>query len=951
MSEDKAAEIEALRREAAVCRACSLWKNATQTVFGEGPADADILFVGEQPGDREDRVGRPFVGPAGLIFDKALADAGIDRRRAYVTNAVKHFKFEPRGKLRLHKRPNVAEINVCRRWLFAEIEVLRPSLVVALGATAAQSLAGRPVAIGKNRGDTFALESGLRVFVTAHPSSLLRAPDEAAREAAYALFVKDFALSARSPRRFPGLGHLSERRDNSAPAGTINRGGRCRQISPSPNDPRVMHFEPGFLASIIVILLTARLFGEAAQRLGQPAVMGQLIAGIVLGPSFFGLFLPHAEQALFSANPAQKAVLQGFAEFGVLLLLMLTGMEVDLSLLRRIGWASLSISLTGIAVPFACGAALGLLAPSSLIPNAGQRLATALFLGVSLSISSIKIVAMVVRDMNFARRDLGQIIIASSIIEDSLGWIIISIILGIAGAGAVEIGRLTGTIVGVALFVVVSLTIGRRLVADAIRLVNDAFAGEFMVLTLILAIMGAMALITQAIGVQTVLGTFVAGVLIGESPILTKQIAEQLRSMIAALFAPIFFALAGLNSDLTFLKSPEALALAVSLVVVASVGKFAGAFLGGAIGRLSRAESLALAIGMNARGSTEIIVASIGLSVGALTPTLFSMIVAMAVLTTCVMPPTLRWALARTPFRPGEQERLDREAFEAKGFVANMERFLVAASDHANGRLASRLVGILAGSRGQPATVLNVQSRSAPLLPQAEGRSMADDLKAGADHARATRPEEAAETRDVAVKARPEGAAFEDALSEEAPKGYDLLVIGLDPAQMPEGGFNPKIAASAHSFDGPVAVVIARGVHKQDPSATLKILALITGAANARRAAEVAIELARAARAELTILLLSAASTSQRRRALLNRHEDAALKEIVEIADGRDQNVRILSRSAKNWPNAILREADAMRATLIVLGVSVQPGEALLFGETANDLLEKSPQSVLFVAS
>jgi uracil-DNA glycosylase family protein len=191
MTDDKSVEIESLRREAAECRACPLWRDATQTVFGEGPAEADIVFVGEQPGDREDRVGRPFVGPAGLMFDKALAEAGVDRKRAYVTNAVKHFKFEPRGKLRLHKRPNVGEINVCRRWLLSEIDVLKPRLIVALGATAAQSLAGRPVAIGKNRGETLTLADGLRVFVTVHPSSLLRLPDEADKRAAYALFVED----------------------------------------------------------------------------------------------------------------------------------------------------------------------------------------------------------------------------------------------------------------------------------------------------------------------------------------------------------------------------------------------------------------------------------------------------------------------------------------------------------------------------------------------------------------------------------------------------------------------------------------------------------------------------------------------------------------------------------------------------------------------------------------
>jgi Kef-type K+ transport system membrane component KefB/nucleotide-binding universal stress UspA family protein len=712
-------------------------------------------------------------------------------------------------------------------------------------------------------------------------------------------------------------------------------------------------FQPGFLTSIVVILLVSRLFGEGAQRLGQPAVIGQLVAGLLLGPSCLGTIWPHAQRLMFPPDPAQKAMLQAFAEYGILLLLALTGMETDRRLLRKIGRPAISVSLTGIAVPFLCGATLGFVLPQSLLPSAGRRLTTALFLGVALSISSIKIVAAVMREANFERRDLGQILIASSILEDSLGWIIIAVILGVAGRGAIEFDRLAWTVAGVGLFLAASLTVGRRIVASAIRIVNDAFVGEFMVLTLILLIVGAMALVTQAIGVQTVLGAFVAGVLVGESPILTRAIATQLRSMVAGLFAPLFFALAGLNADLTVLKSPEVLALTLALIAVACFGKFLGAFGGGALGRLSNAESLALAVGMNARGSTEIIIASIGLSTGALTPSLYSMIVAMAVLTTLAMPPTLRWALARVPFRPGEQERLEREAFEAKGFVARMERFLVAASDHPNGRLASRLIGLIAGPRGQPATVLEIESDDVSASPKPTG-PMVSDMQRGADQARGSRPDEAADAPEVAIKARAEGRGMESALAGEAPKGYDFLVIGLDPANMPEGGFNPEIAASARSFDGPVGVAVARGAHKRDPASPLKILAPVTGEASARRGAELAIELARAARAPLTILSLSPPNRGRDRargQALADRHEEAVLKEIVEIADRRDQPVRIRSRTSPNWPDAILREAESEGASLIVLGVTLRPSEAVLFGETANRLLEASSRSLLFVAS
>jgi uracil-DNA glycosylase len=184
-------KFDSLRRKAASCPACPLWKDATQTVFGEGPPSADVMFVGEQPGDREDREGRPFVGPAGLLLDKALVEAGLDRKRIYVTNAVKHFKFEQRGKRRLHKRPNTSEIKRCRRWLFEEIEAVSPHLIVALGATAAHGLTGRATAVQSNRGSVLTVDKGQRVFMTIHPSALLRLQDEEEKRSGYQSFVND----------------------------------------------------------------------------------------------------------------------------------------------------------------------------------------------------------------------------------------------------------------------------------------------------------------------------------------------------------------------------------------------------------------------------------------------------------------------------------------------------------------------------------------------------------------------------------------------------------------------------------------------------------------------------------------------------------------------------------------------------------------------------------------
>lgn len=200
--------LDALRRTASSCTACALHQQATQTVFGEGPCPAPLMLVGEQPGNDEDLSGKPFVGPAGRLLDKALAEAGIDRRRAYVTNVVKHFKFIVRGKKRIHQKPNVLQIEACRPWLDAEIDRVTPDVIVALGAVAAQALYGSSVRVTKQRGIQIDSDLPARSFATVHPSSILRIPDRAARAEAYERFVDDLraavGTSARARRRAAG---------------------------------------------------------------------------------------------------------------------------------------------------------------------------------------------------------------------------------------------------------------------------------------------------------------------------------------------------------------------------------------------------------------------------------------------------------------------------------------------------------------------------------------------------------------------------------------------------------------------------------------------------------------------------------------------------------------------------------------------------------------------------
>ena len=716
-----------------------------------------------------------------------------------------------------------------------------------------------------------------------------------------------------------------------------------------------------FIGEIVVLMLVGRMLGEAMVRLRQPAVMGQLIAGLLLGPSFFGLLFPDAQHALFPRNPEQKAMIDGISQFGILLLLLLTGMETDLKLVRQTGRASIFASLMGILIPFICGVGLGEMLPDSLLPDPGKRLITSLFLGTALSIASVKIVAMVVREMNFMRRVVGQVILASAIIDDSVGWIIVSIIFSLALHGSIEPISLAQSVLGTILFMVASLTIGRRMVFFAIRWVNDNFVSEYAVITAILIIMGVMALITYLIGVHTVLGAFVAGVLIGESPILTRHIDEQLRGLITAFFAPVFFGIAGLTADLTILADPKIALFTAGLVLVASIGKFTGAFIGAELGGLTRREGFALACGMNARGSTEVIIATVGLSMGALSQDLFTMIVAMAVLTTTAMPPTLRWALGRIPMRKEEKQRLEREELEERGFVPNLERLLIAVDDSPNGKFASRVAGMLAGTRGMPATVLHIPdpSKIESTMPDNEDKVGAvpkDQDKKPDGKKEEAKPENGKKNGKAKKKAEPEeekaeevGEAVQQAaaqttskqkkeekvdapvevttivheqpspalIAEEAKKGYDVFIVGLGQTSKQNKEFDKGVTNLAKGFDGPLIISAVRDDLSKKPEGKFDILIPVNGTEPSRRAAEVAITLARATKAKVTVLYVAIRTATRRgaRRGIrTRRHEEAILKDIVAIADGYNMSIRTAVVAERAADEAILRRARAPQA-------------------------------------
>jgi nucleotide-binding universal stress UspA family protein len=463
---------------------------------------------------------------------------------------------------------------------------------------------------------------------------------------------------------------------------------------------------------------------------------------------------------------------------------------------------------------------------------------------------------------------------------------------------------------------------------------------------------------------------------------------------------PVFFGMSGLAADLTILKSGQIALLTAALVVIASVGKFSGAFVGAMIGRLKWREGVALGCAMNARGSTEVIVASIGLSMGALTQNLYTMIVTMAVITTMAMPPMLRAALTGLPMSKEEEIRIQREAMDQKGFLPQVERLLLAVDESLVGRTAARLAGLLAGAQGMPVTILKLQNGQAsqssakqkdlrgndsgdtpetekeqPGRPGHVEQSAAKDVAQKALSGAQSREENAAElkadpvAREVKAGAKKSAAkmiadeaepdpekvhltarvpvdAAAAVVKDEARKGYDLMFIGLDGSIQKDGGFAPGVTHLAAGFEGPLVVFANSGGEKLQLTARSRLLVPVNGSPPSRRAAEIAFALARSSGAKVKILFVSQTDGRSRTRA----REEGVLKDMARLGERYDvaASTRISSRSAAS--GAILKEA-GRNTMMIVMGVSARPGEELFFGNTVTEVLKEWKGAALLIAS
>lgn len=593
-----------------------------------------------------------------------------------------------------------------------------------------------------------------------------------------------------------------------------------------------------FLIEFLLLLGCARALGEVARRVNQPPVIGELLAGVVLGPSLFGAILPSVFAGVFPAQGVPPLLLQLLAQFGVILLLLTSGIEVDLDLVRHQAKPALLVALGGVVVPFLCGYGLAALLPTTLVAHSSARPVFLLFIATALSISAIPVIVKILLDMDLMRRDVGQLTLAAGVINDAAGWFLLAMVAGIATAHALPLNGLAVSIVGTLLFAVFCFTIGYRVIRILVHWVDDHFGGDSATLSAVLVLGLAGAAVTQALHVEAFLGAFLIGVQLSRIPRVTRAARGQLEAMTIGVFAPVFFAVAGLKVNVPALLSPTLLAVLGAVILVASVGKFVGTYLGARLAGVAPWMSAALGSGMNARGAVEIIVATVGLQLGVLTVPMYSIIVTMAVATSVMAPPLLRWTLGRTPLDRGEQQRLQREAREAQSFLHGLRRMLVPVRDGRYALVASAVVAHLAGARAVEAVALHVQI-------EGESGPAVDLPRAAGDEGRVEWQQRSARTSSRVEIA--------DAILAEAERDYDLLVVG-DTAERPDSGlFGPVVDRVVRA--APCTVLVLHAPHwRQDGIQMRRILLPTTGTRADMQSAEFAVALARSTGAEVLAL-------------------------------------------------------------------------------------------------
>lgn len=705
-----------------------------------------------------------------------------------------------------------------------------------------------------------------------------------------------------------------------------------------------------FLIQLSVLLLLARLLGQAARRLGQPAVVGEIAAGVVLGPSVLGQLAPDVFEWLFPVDALQSGLLFAIGWVGVILLLLATGFETDLTLVRKLGKAAFWVTVGSLVVPFAFGLASGLAAPGTLVGDDVGRSGFALFLAAALTISSLPVIAMILNELGLQRRNVGQLAIAVAMASDVIGWILLGLIAGLASSGEFDVDHLVSVTVGLVAFLGAAVLLGQRIFDAILREMRRQGLGPGGWVTMMIVFALGLGAITQAIKVEAVFGAFIAGILIGRSRYRSHEAEDQIEVITTSFAAPVFFGLAGLRIDLTALGDATVAVWTGIVVAAAAASKIIGSMVGARVAGLPRREGMALGTALNARGALGLVVATVGLTLGILNEQSYTILVLMAVATSMTAAPVLRRLMADWKGSPEEEVRLRREAKLAGNVLVRPGRVLLASQGGPASAWAAELVGTSMPPES-PVTVFGVgvdRSAHATALERLGARSV-ETVTVQGDPVQAT-------IRQLGMGFHAFAAGSRATVAGDLPELVDAVLLS---STMP--------------------VLIARPA--TDGASPVRRVVLPVGATTpARAAAELAVAIAAQHRAALVLLNVNtdvaepdvspsdvlddgavAAAAGTLARAVRRGAERAGivpddpgahiLREAGALA--REAGVRARRITVKHPTRglAIVEATRRIRGDLVVIGVTPQPvADHVFLGQTASHVLAAADLNVLVVA-
>jgi Kef-type K+ transport system membrane component KefB len=701
-----------------------------------------------------------------------------------------------------------------------------------------------------------------------------------------------------------------------------------------------------FLVQLALLVGVARILGWLMKSVGQPAVVGEILAGVVLGPTLFGRFAPEAFDWVFG-EPTVTSVVFGISWLGVIMLLVVIGFETDLGIIARFRKAALSVSAGAFLVPLAAAATLAFLVPDTLIgsgPGGGgvDRPVFAGFLALALSVSALPVVAKILQDLGYLRRNFGQVTLAAGMTMDAVGWLILATLSGIALDGF-QPDRLGVSFGGLLLFLLAVFTVFRWVIDRLFRYVmaRGSSTTAALSITFVAALIGGA--VTQALNIEAVLGAYIVGILVAGLRHQVPQVRSILETVTAALLAPVFFAFSGLRVDIGLLDTTQVIVWTVILIVTAMAAKIVGTVIGGYFAGVRGREALALGSGLSALGAMGVVVAIIGLNLGVVSETGYTVMVLAALVTSIVAPMLLKLVVSGWDIPTEEAQRLDQERVKEKSEILRAKRILIPTRGGANSRFAAKLVRAVFPTAELTVLVVDLAKPGwwRRLWRRVEGEpGDPTDVLAQIPEARTIRRL----AHDPAA-----------AIAKESGLGYDLVVLGA--TETGEGTFSSVIDRVLAQVGVPSIVVRMPQAKHADPGLPGRILVPVAATRSTRAAEEFAYSLAKAADARTFALHVVNRPQGQGMIRVDHAVEDSLVagRELVhdaaEFGERLGVSVETGVRVAPNAEEEIVGFGNSGAFDLLVIGASARSlTNRPFYGHRVSYILEQSELPVAVVS-